>query len=318
MQNNFAASAHWQGQFEENGLGQWAEKLRGELKASSVTLGLVFMSPQYFPDAEAILEILRLHAKIPLLIGCSSQSLISGAQEMEDAEGIVLGIYHLPDAELTPFRFTQEEIEEATANPTYWREKTKLTPEQVNGWIVFADPFSIDAESWLQEWNEAYAPKPILGGLASGDFTTQSTQVYLNSDVFNEGGVALAIRGNLSITSVISQGCTPIGDTWTITKVEKNYIHEIGNRPAYEILVETVNALPFEEQQKVRGNLFVGLVVNEYLEEFHRGDFLIRNIIGVDPRTGSLEVGAFPLQGQTLLFQRRAATASNEVMNFLL
>ncbi len=317
MQSKFAVAAHWQGVFDENALQAWAARLRADLQAPSVTLGLVFMSPHHFEDAAAILEILRLHAKIPLLVGCSSQSLIWGGQEIEDVRGIVLGLYHLPGADLTPFRFTQAEIEESSS-PTFWPNHTKLTRDQINGWLVFADPFSVDADTWLHQWNEAYAPKPILGGLASGDFNAQETQLYLNGDVFDQGGVALAIRGEVTISSVISQGCTPIGDTWTITKAEKNYVHEIGNRPAYEVLVETINTLPFEDQTKVRGNLFAGLVVNEYLEEFHRGDFLIRNILGVDPRTGSLAIGAFPRQGQTIQFQRRAASAANEDMNFLL
>jgi hypothetical protein len=46
-----------------------------------------------------------------------------------------------------------------------------LTAEQINGWLAFADPFHLDAEAWLRGWNEAYAPKPIVGGLASGDFS---------------------------------------------------------------------------------------------------------------------------------------------------
>ena len=66
-------------------------------------------------------------------------------------------------------------------------------------------------------------------------------------------------------------------------------IREIGNRRAYEVLEETFNNLTLEEQKKSRGNnLFIGLVVNEYLEDFHRGDFLVRNILGADPQSGSL------------------------------
>jgi small ligand-binding sensory domain FIST len=100
--------------------------------------------------------------------------------------------------------------------------------------------------------------------------------------------------------------------------VEQNIIHEIGNRPAYEVLAETFNRLSAEEQKGARGNLFVGLVVNEYLEDFHRGDFLIRNLLGADPRSGSIAVGAAPRLGQTLQFQRRSAAAATEDMNELL
>ena len=79
----------------------------------------------------------------------------------------------------------------------------------------------------------------MLGGLASGDFTEQLTQVYLNGEVYEEGGVAISVGGEVGLMGVTSQGCTPIGDTWTLTKVEQNVIHEIGNRPAYEVLAET-------------------------------------------------------------------------------
>jgi small ligand-binding sensory domain FIST len=100
--------------------------------------------------------------------------------------------------------------------------------------------------------------------------------------------------------------------------VEDNLIHEIGNRPAYEVLIETFGGLTPDEQKKAQGNLFIGLVVNEYLEEFHRGDFLIRNLLGVDPKSGIIAVGALPRAGQTIQFQRRDAHAANEDMTALL
>ncbi len=144
------------------------------------------------------------------------------------------------------------------------------------------------------------------------------TQVYFNGNVFEEGGVAVSVGGQVELAGMISQGCTPIGETWTLTKVEQNIIHEIGNRPAYEVLAETFNRLAPDEQQKARGNLFIGLVVNEYLDEFHRGDFLIRNVINVDPRSGCIAVWALPRTGQTVQFQRRSAAAATEDMNALL
>jgi small ligand-binding sensory domain FIST len=130
--------------------------------------------------------------------------------------------------------------------------------------------------------------------------------------------VAVSFGGKVRVASVISQGCTPIGETWTITKAEQNIIHQIGNRPAYQVLLETFNSLPPEEQSKARGNLFIGLVVNEYLDEFHRGDFLIRNLIGADPKSGSIAVGTLPRPGQTMQFQRRDARAATDDMAALL
>jgi small ligand-binding sensory domain FIST len=315
--NEYSTAAHWPGVFDESELQKWAEETRRQLKADKVSLGLVFMSPRFFPHARQVLEILRVHAQIPLLAGCSSPSLIAGGEELEENPGLTLALYSLPGAELQAVRFTQAEVE-AGSEPGYWPSTTGIERDKTNGWLVFIDPFHLDCERWLAGWNEAYAPLPVLGGLATGDFNEQLTQVYLNGEVFEEGGVAISVAGDVGLFGVTSQGCTPIGETWTLTRVDQNIIHQIGNRPAYEVLADTFNQLSADEQQKARGNLFIGLVMNEYLEEFHRGDFLIRNLIGADPKSGSLAVGALPRMGQTIQFQRRSADAATDDMNALL
>lgn len=317
MSREYSVSAHWQAGFDETGLQQWAENLRGQLTAPQVSLGLVFMTPRFFPYAADVLEILRVHARIPLLAGCSSTALVSGGEEFESDAGVVLALYALPGATLTGTYFDQSHIELA-AGATFWPEHTQLSPNQANGWLAFIDPFHLDAEAWLRSWNRDYPRCPVYGGLASGVFADQTTQIYLNGDVYEEGGVALAVGGEVKLAGVISQGCTPIGDTWTLTRVEQNLIHRIGNRPAYEVLSDTVNKMTADEQQKVRGNLFIGLVMDEYREHFRRGDFLVRNLLGGDPQTGILAVGALPRAGQTMQFQRRDAAAATEDLHELL
>jgi len=317
VNTEFSVAAHWDKGFDETGLQQWAEDLRRQVRSPEISLGLVFMTPAMFPHAKQVLEIIRVHARVPLLAGCSSQGLIVSDRELEANEGLGLALYALPGAELEGVHFTQSEVEEAN-DPGYWQLETGVANNATNGWLAFIDPFHLDAESWLRGWNEAYAPTPVFGGLASGVFTDQTTQVYLNGDAFEEGGVAISFGGDVKLAGVISQGCTPIGDTWTLTRVEQNLIHQIGNRPAYAVLADTVNKLSPKEQRQARGNLFIGLVVNEYLDDFHRGDFLVRNLLGGDPQSGVLAVGALPRAGQTIQFQRRDAAAASEDMSELL
>ena len=84
MQTDHSVVSHWPGGFEESALQQWAEDLRGQLSVARVSLGLVFMTPRFFPHAAQTLEILRVHAQVPLLAGCSSTGLITGAEELEN------------------------------------------------------------------------------------------------------------------------------------------------------------------------------------------------------------------------------------------
>jgi small ligand-binding sensory domain FIST len=316
-QNEFSVAAHWPGGFEEAGLQRWATELRARLAAPQVSLGLVFMAPRLFPHAAAVLELLRVHARIPLLVGCSGQALVAGGEELETNPGLVVGLYHLPGATLEACHFGQSQVEEANG-PAYWHAETGRGPDDVNGWIAFADPFHMDCERWLRAWNEAYVPVPTYGGLASGLSGQPGTQLYFNGEVFEEGGVAVAVGGRVRLEGMISQGCSPIGDTWTITRSDRNVIFRIGNRRAYDVLTETVSKLTPDEKRRLQGDIYIGLAVNEYLEEFHRGDFLVRGLIAVEPGSGALAVDATPRIGQTMQFQRRdAATATEDITQLL-
>lgn len=312
-----SVSAHWQGGFDEAGLQRWAEDLRRRLPAPRVSLGLVFMAPRFWPHAPAVLEIVRVHARVPLLLGCSGASLVAGNEEVEERPGVALALYDLPGAELKAAHFTQRDVEQ-DGDADFWHQRTEVSPDDTNGWLVFADPFQMDCESWMRQWNEAYSGLPVVGGLASGKPSEPGTELYLNGEVFDEGAVALSVGGEVALASVVSQGCTPIGETWTLTRVERNLIHGIANRRAYDVLADTWNKLSDAEKKKTQGNLFIGLVINEYLDDFHRGDFLIRNLLGADPASGIVAVGAFPRLGQTIQFQRRDAAAATEDLSALL
>jgi small ligand-binding sensory domain FIST len=120
------------------------------------------------------------------------------------------------------------------------------------------------------------------------------------------------------VRSVVSQGCAPIGETWTITGATGNVLESIGMRPALDVLMDTFHALPPEMQDRASRNLLVGLAMNEYQDDFGRGDFLIRNIMGIDRDSGVIAIGALPRVGQTIQFQIRDPTAAGEDLHALL
>ncbi|MBN8249899.1 MAG: FIST C-terminal domain-containing protein [Verrucomicrobia bacterium] len=310
MRTRYVVAAHFAGEWDEPRVRRWAETTRARLEAPSVTFGIVFMSPQFFEVASEVLEVLRVHARIPLLAGCSSQSLIANGEELEDQAGLVLQLFHLPDATVRAVRFDQEQLESLNS-PLEWPSVTGVPRESVRGWMVFADPFHLDAESWLRSWHQGYGGVPVVGGLASGLFEPRRTQVYLDGEVFEEGGVALGVGGAVKIESMVSQGCTPIGAPWTITKADRNLILTIANRPAYSVLQDTFQGLSEDEQRRAQRNLFVGFASSEYREEFRHGDFLVRNLLGADENRGILAVGALPRTGQTIQFHRRDAESAS-------
>src|SRR5581483_9950937 len=95
---------------------------------------------------------------------------------------------------------------------------------------------------------QAYPGVTIVGGLASGRSTDRGTWVFLDDVVYDHGAVAVALGGNVVVRTVVSQGATPIGQPWTITGAHENILETIGGRPAYQVLVDTVQSLEPEVQ----------------------------------------------------------------------
>lgn len=293
----------------------WEKALQQALDQTNdlkhVDVAILFASSLYAKHFPAMLARVRQATGGALLLGCSGQAIIGQDLELEDVPALSLLTLSLPGAILRPVRFTQSLLEECET-PLGWRDCLGIRLDDVNAWLLFADPFRLEIEHLLDGLAGAYGECPILGGMASSSNpNVRRTHVFLNDEVFTEGGVGLAIGGPYTLFPLVSQGCEPIGETWTITGVRDNLIRTISNRPAYDMLVETFKSLPPGVQQRAQRNLLVGLAADEYLETFQRGNFLVRPLIGVERGTGALAIGALPRIGQTIQFQMRDARAAD-------
>lgn len=316
-QQPFSVSAHFGGEWDEDVFITWLEGFRAQLAAPYVSLGILFLSPRFFEQAQTILDLIRVRAGVPVLIGCSAQGMVCAGHELEQGAGLVLHLFALPGAGFAPIRFTQSEID-SRPDPKSWRDQVYVGRGDSTGMLAFADPFSLDPESWLNQWNAAWPGTPIAGGLASGILADQRTQLYLNGRVYEDGGVAVSLSGRTALRVALSQGCTPIGETWTVTRAHKNVIERIGNRPAYDVLLETFNGLSTDERRRSGGTLLAGIVANSYAEDYRRGDFLVRALIGADPASGSIVIGAQPKPGQAVRFQIRDAAGAADDLDTVL
>jgi small ligand-binding sensory domain FIST len=103
-----------------------------------------------------------------------------------------------------------------------------------------------------------------------------------------------------------------------VTKAERNIIFELGGKPALVQLREVFSALPTREQQLVQEALHVGRVVSEYQDRFEQGDFLVRNVVGIDSQSGAVAIGDYIRPGQTVQFHVRDEEAASAELAQLL
>jgi small ligand-binding sensory domain FIST len=299
--------------FDEAQVRGVAEEMRAEL-GGAPSLALAFVSPGYTDHLAEFQEIVAVHGHAAVFCGCTGSGLIGTAREAEMTEGFSLLFLQLPAAKIRAVPVAQAEVETADGD-TFWREKAGQS--SATTWLALANPFRFDADTWLREWNSAFRGAPVLGGLASGPQGDEDVTVFGPTIGDTSDALAIALEG-VRIETVVSQGCRPIGEALPVTRAEEHLLFELGSRPAYQVLEQAFNTLAEADKQRARGNLFAGLVVNEYKEQFARGDFLVRNILGADPATGAVVVGAHPRTGQTLQYQLRDAASADEELKALL
>lgn len=279
-----------------------------------VSMGVVFCSVDYREHLEDFLEILQVHAHIPLLVGCSASGFIGTNAEAERASGFSVLLLDLPNTKLHPFTFTKETAPD-WGDAEGWRRA--VGGAEMEAWLMLTDPAGIPIEPWLGAWGRAFPGVPCSGGIASGGRDGSETFVFHNREVLEGGGIAVGLHGGVQIHTLVSQGCRPIGEPLPVTGADNNLIQTLGSRPAYVVLDEAYQSLPDKERATAKGNLFAGLAIREDREEFYRGDFLIRNILGADEGSGVVAIGAFPRVGQTIQYQLRDAKTADEDLRHL-
>jgi small ligand-binding sensory domain FIST len=154
--------------------------------------------------------------------------------------------------------------------------------------------------------------------MASSAAAPGENRLFFGPNAVEQGAVAVILDGDVTVKAVVSQGCRPIGKHFVVTKSEGNVIHELGGKPALLQLKSIFDTLPTTEQRLVESGLHLGRVVNEYQDQFEQGDFLVRNVMGIDPNTGSVAVGDFFRPGQTVQFHVRDQNSADSEMRSLL
>ncbi len=290
-----------------------AEDIRAQLNAAPIDLVCVFFSSHHAAGADILAHALTdtLHPR--LLLGCSGEGVIAGAEELETTPAIAVWAAVLPNVNLHPLR--------SSFSPTHDQFHLAGWPEpgvEDASFLLFADPFTTPVQDILKLLEERYPGAKAMGGLAGGGQEAGMNRLVLNDQVLDGGLVGVRLSGAIDIRPVISQGCRLIGDRFVVTKAERNLIHELGGTPALERLQAVFEALTEEDRQRANRALHLGIVIDEHRNRFERGDFLIRNLLGADRTTGAVAIGDVVQEGQTVQFHLRDGESATEDLNSLL
>ena len=292
--------------------GECADKALCELGGLDADLVAVFVSPHYAGEYAALPALVAERFGGAMLIGCSGGGIIGASREVENRQGLALTAAHMPGVTLTPFHIYGDDLPDGDAPPDEWGALIGAPIGEEAHFLLLADPFSMQGERLLMGLDYAYPRGVKIGGLASGAQQPGGNALYLDGEMRTSGTAGLAISGNVRIDTVVAQGCRPIGDTLHITACNRNILLELDGRTPFEALKEIFIGLDERDRELAQHSLFLGVVMDELNDRPQLGDFLIRNIIGVDAQRGAIAVGEMLKEGQTVQFHLRDARTSSQ------
>ncbi len=247
------------------------------------------------------------------VIGCSATGVIGDGQGIELAPSVSAWAATLDGARLTTFA-----LETLTAEDRFVVVGLPERSADDHVAVLLADPYSFPTDAFVERSVDVLGDLPLIGGLANGMSGRGSVRLFADGQVYTEGAIGVLLSGDVNVSTVVSQGCRPIGPTMAVTRAEENLLLELAGQPALARLEDIVSELDEDDRELVASGLQIGLAMNEYAERHERGDFLIRGVLGIDPDREAVAIGDVVEVGRTVRFQvRDAATADEDLYDLL-
>lgn len=297
-------------------------------------LGLVFISSAFASEYSRLMPLLREYLPMPLLLGCSGGGVVGmdshgDVQEVEGEPALSLTLARLPEVDLHTFYISSDDLPDLDSSPSQWIDLVGVSPDKEPDFILLADPMFSGINDLLQGLDYAYPGAVKVGGLANGN-ATRSGNLFCDGHLHGGGVVGLALSGNVVIEAIVAQGCRPIGHPYRVAEGDRNIMLKLeeqidADASSYgkistplEALQRLLQDLSEEDRELAQHSLFVGVAQSEFKLLLEPGDFLIRNLLGVDPRAGAMAIGDRVRSGQRIQFHLRDSETSADDLETLL
>ena len=277
------------------GGGDWesiAERCIDQLGSTAdATLGFVYATDLLADSFDRIVERLKDATGIADWVGTIGFGVCVGGKEYFNTAAMAVLVGEVPE---DSYRIL----------PPIMRPGETL-PDEVRAWaegrrpvlgIVHGDPRNqflpaiIDS---LCDDTECF----LVGGLTAsrGAFSQVAGEIV-------EGGLSgVLLAGDLGATTGLSQGCTPIGEVHDVTRARDNVLYELDGRPALDVFKEDIGEVLARNLERVGGYIHAALPI----AGSDTADYLVRNVMGIDPNNGWLSIGERLNAGDKILFVRR-------------
>lgn len=280
---------------------------------------LVFCTFPHRSQYKEILNIVSQISKTQNIFGCSAIGVLSNFGEEEAEPGVVVLI--IATDEFQGYTFLSDNIE-ASGSRAGEDIASKIKSKNANSkkglLAILPDPFFINPEFLIKGIKNKLDNIQMVGASASEEFSFNETFVFYKDNVFSKATSGIYVYGDLKYDIGITQGCMPLGSMCKITKANQNIIYELDGKPALEVLKENIPSYLLEDPAKIPYTLFLGFPPNPEQDKFCEHEYLVRNIIGIDPNTGAIGASQLVKEGETIYFTIRNPDMAREDLKRML
>ena len=302
----------------EDAIADCSRAIKNEVSGETPDLVVAFVSPQHESSYDRVTNLVAESLGAKHVFGCSGGGVIGNGFEVAQRAGVSITAAVLPDVIINAFHLVADQIPDLDAGPDRWELMVGVEADRSPHFIMLADPYSFPVQDLLMGMDFAFPMANKIGGLASGATRQGGNALFLDGEVFRSGAIGLALDGNITVDTVVAQGCRPIGQSMRISKSDRNMLLELDGQPPMEVLRNLFQELPQRDQELLGHSLFLGVVMDELIDDPVQGDFLIRNVVGMDQKTGGLAIGEMLKEGQLVRFHLRDADTSSDDLQAVL
>ena len=312
-----------------------ATQLRG---SEAADLALVFASASYASDLPRLLPLLRQRLQAQHWLGCLGGGVVGTGSdgvphELEHEPSLSVTLLRLPGARLQPFAIDGGDLPDLDGPAEPWRERLLDSddPEaarqlaRAGSMLLLVDPGCPTINDLINGLDYACPAAVKVGGIAAPHSAPHGSLLF--GDQVRGGAAGCLIDGAWVLEPVVAQGCRPIGPVLEVEEAERNVVLQVsesGGRQSSPVaaLQAILTELSPEERDLVKHSLFLGVARRDFSVIANAAEtpaaFLVRNLIGVDPRNGAVAVGERMRVGQQVQFHLRDGDTSRQELEQLL
>lgn len=289
----------------------FAPRLLNEL-GKEPDLMIAFVSQRYSFEISDFPKLVQKHFPDCMLVGCNAEALMYN--ELETGSEHCVSILAACDIRSNCAEIVHVDSENCPGedeSPAAWRKFVGLDKKMNQNLIVFSDPFSLGIDKLLKGLDYAYGCS-VTGGFASGAQFSGETVLFVDDEVKNNGAVILDLGANLELIPIVAQGCRPVGEDLEVTQCDNVILEGVDGSNPLDYIRALAPQLSENDRTLLQQSLFVGVEMDLIKADLNHGDYLIRNIRGINPENGSLVVGEHLQLGQSVRFHIRDPQSSRK------